>query len=279
MNATDALNRPANELGALLRQWRDRRGKSQFDLSLDTGISQRHISFIESGRSVPSRQALMEIAQGLEVPLRERNFLLLAAGYAPVYPDAAWDAPEMRQVTQALDRMLRQHEPYPAMVMDRHWNVLQTNQAAPEFFGLFVDLSKRAAPRNLLDLIFDPAGLRPFIVNWEDLSKALLERVRREAVGRVIDGEMKALLAKLAAYSDVQPTGPEMAGAAAPAMPIIPVRFVWQGACLSYFSMVATVGTPQTIAAQELRLECMFPADDATEAAHRKLPRKAVLTH
>ena len=114
---------PAGELGVLLRHWRDVRGRSQLDLSFDTGVSQRHISFIESGRSVPGRQVLMDIAQALDVPLRDRNMLLLAAGYAPLYSEGAWDALEMQSVTNALGRMLRQHEPFPALVMDRYWNV------------------------------------------------------------------------------------------------------------------------------------------------------------
>ena len=119
------------ELGHLLKQWRGVRGRSQLDISVDTGISQRQISFIESGRSVPSRSTLLGIAQALEVPLRERNALLLAAGYAPQYSDAAWNSSEMQSVNKALERMIAQHEPYPAMVMDRYWNVLLTNAAAP----------------------------------------------------------------------------------------------------------------------------------------------------
>src|SRR5262249_37343484 len=113
---------PATELGDLLRYWRDQRGKSQFDLSLDTGGSQRHISFIENGRSVPSRQVLTEIAQALDIPLRDRNILFLAAGYAPMYSEGAWNASEMKSITTVLERMLRQHEPFPAVVIDRYWN-------------------------------------------------------------------------------------------------------------------------------------------------------------
>src|SRR6185437_805815 len=123
-----------SELGDLLKQWRGLRGRSQLDISVDTGISQRQISFIESGRSVPSRPTLLGLAQALEIPLRERNALLLAAGYAPMYSEAAWDSDEMRSITKALERVLAQHEPYPAMVMDRYWNVLLTNNVAPRFF-------------------------------------------------------------------------------------------------------------------------------------------------
>src|SRR5882757_10318964 len=120
-----------NELGDLLKQWRGVRARSQLDISVDTGISQRQISFIESGRSVPGRATLMGIAQALEIPLRERNALLLAAGYAPLYSDAAWNSDEMKRVTKALEQMIVRHEPYPAIIMDRYWNVLLANDAAP----------------------------------------------------------------------------------------------------------------------------------------------------
>src|ERR1700742_160077 len=154
------------QAGALLRHWRERRGKSQLELSLDAGVSQRHLSFIEVGRSSPSRQMLIDIATALDMPLRDRNTLLLAGGYAPIYPDGAWDGPEMRSITNALQRMLRQHEPFPALVMDRYWTVLMTNQAAPRFFSRFCDLAARETPRNMLTLMFDPTGMRPFIADF-----------------------------------------------------------------------------------------------------------------
>jgi transcriptional regulator with XRE-family HTH domain len=260
---------PVDELGVLLRHWRDVRSKSQLDLSLDTGVSQRHISFIESGRSLPGRQTLMDIAQALDVPLRDRNTLLLAAGYAPIYADGAWDAKEMQSVTGALARMLRQHEPFPAVVMDRHWNVLMTNAAAPRFFNCFVDMAARKAPRNMLHLMFDPAGMRPFIANWEDVAKGLFERVYRESVGRVIDDGTRELLAALLAYPDVSVDW--KAPRTHSTMPVIPFSFIGDGRLLHYFSMVTTVGTPQAVAAQELRIESMFPADEATEACHLQL--------
>ena len=186
-NANRAAKPPPNDLGLLLRHWRDLRGVSQLDLSFNAGVSQRHISFIESGRSVPSRQMLLDIAQTLDVPLRDRNALLLAAGYAPIYADTAWNALEMQSVTKALERMLRQHEPFPALVMDRYWNVLMTNDAAPRFFDCFIDLAARKGPRNMLHLVFDPNGLRPFIADWQSVSESLIQRVYRESVGRVID--------------------------------------------------------------------------------------------
>jgi transcriptional regulator with XRE-family HTH domain len=268
-SSTPGTRPPANELGVLLRHWRDLRGRSQFDLSLDTGVSQRHISFIESGRSVPGRQTLLDIAQALDIPLRERNTLLLASGYAPIYSEGAWNGPEMQSVTDALERMLRQHEPFPAVVMDRYWNVLMTNEAAPRFFDCFIDLAARKSPRNMLHLMFDPDGMRPFIANWEDAAKGLFQRVYRESVGRVIDEKTRELLAALLAYPDVKTDRKNPIELSA--MPVIPIGFIRDGQVLNYFSMVTTVGTPQTIAAQELRIESMFPADEATEARHLEM--------
>ena len=300
--STQSDSKPGSELGALLRHWRDARRRSQFDLSIDTGVSQRHISFIESGRSTPGRQTLMDIAQALDIPLRDRNTLLLAAGFAPLYSEGGWNTQEMQGINRALERMLRQHDPFPAVVMDRYWNIFMANDAAPRFFNSFNPEATHKAPRNMLHLMFDPARIRPYIANWESVAKSLFERVYRESVGRMIDEKTKALLAELLAYPDVQagwkapeatgrpsterasggrlPAGRTAAGwspsdAAASRLPIIPIGFVKDGQVLNYFSLVATVGTPQTVAAQELRLECMFPADEATEARHLEIMSKA----
>jgi transcriptional regulator with XRE-family HTH domain len=257
--------------GGLLRHWRDVRGKTQLDLSFDAGVSQKHISFVESGRSTPSRQMLLDLAQALDVPLRDRNTLLMAAGYAPVYAGDNLDDPGMAPVARALRRMLRQQEPFPALVMDRRWNVLLTNDAAPRFFGCFIDMAAQLArwgarPRNLLHLVFDPAGLRPHLANWDEAAPSLIARVHREALGQVIDAGTRALLADLMRYPGVDPAwrAPLPGGD----LPLIPLAFTKDGVTLRYFSMVTTVGTPQTVAAQELRLECLFPADEATEEAH-----------
>ena len=254
----------ASEVGTLLRQWRDRRGRSQLDLSVDIGVSQRHLSFIESGRSVPSRQMLLYVARQLDVPFRDQNALLLAAGYAPVYSDGELDAPEMRSVTKALERMLRQQEPFPALVMDRYWDVLMANASVTRFFSRFIDLDQRKTPRNLLHLMFDPDGMRPFLANWDDVARSLVERMFRESVGRAADDKTRRLLETVMAYPGVRPDWRAPVAASTPAVPLV---FVRDETRLSLFSMVTTVGTPQTIVAQELRIECMFPADDATEAA------------
>jgi transcriptional regulator with XRE-family HTH domain len=271
LNKTDPRD-SGGELGHMLRHWRNLRGKSQLELSLDTGVSQRHLSFIESGRSVPGRQTLVNIAQSLDVPLRDRNRLLLAAGFAPIYSEDAWNAREMQGITRALARVLRQHEPYPAVVMDRYWNVFMANESAPRFFNSFIDFGARPKPRNILHLMFDPAGMRPFIVNWQSASRGLIERIHREAVGHFMDEKTRDLLTALLAYPDVDrdvevtdDIGQE------PALPVIPLNFAKDGRVLNYFSMVSTVGTPQTIAAQELRVECMFPMDEMTEVYHHEL--------
>ena len=243
--------------GGLLRYWRQQRGRSQLDLSLDGCVSQRHISFVESGRSLPSRELVLNLSQVLNIPLREQNVLLLASGYAPVYVESAWDAPEMTAVKRAINRVLTQNEPHPAIVLDRYWNVLRTNEAAPRFFGSFVDLSARKSPRNLLDLMFDPDGMRPFIEDWEQVASALLQRVRREAVGHLMDQKTNELLDDLKRYPGVKDLSKPRKGLA----PVLPITFVQDGRRFSYFSMISTIGLPQDITAQEFRIECMFPAE------------------
>jgi transcriptional regulator with XRE-family HTH domain len=258
MNAsTQMMQQPEQELGDFLRYWRRQRGKSQLDLSLDTGVSQRHISFVESGRSVPSRELLLSLAKTLDVPLREQNVLLLASGYAPVHLQSSWDAPEMAVVTRVIDRMLKQHEPHPALVMDRYWNVLKTNDATPRLFGSFIDLSRWPKPRNLLDLMFSPEGMRPFVEDWDEVAAGLLQRVYREAVGHVTDKRTTELLNQLKKYPGVKDLSIPRKGQA----PIVPITFVRDGERVSYFSMISTVGLPQDITAQEFRIECMFPVE------------------
>ena len=249
--------RVAPSLGELLRYWRHERSKSQLDLSIDTGISQRHLSFVESGRSAPSRDLLFVVCESLSIPLRERNTLLLASGYAPQYSEPTMDHEQMAVVTMAIDRMLQQHEPHPALVLDRYWNVVRTNEAAPRFFGLFINLEDRPKPRNLLDLMFDPEGLRPFVEEWEKVAAGLLQRVLREAVGHALNEELQEVLKRLREYPGVA----ELKTSSAPVCPVLPVTFRRGNKRFSYFSLITTVGTPQCITAQELRVECMFPID------------------
>jgi len=246
-----------HELGDLLRYWRRQRGKSQLDLSLDTGVSQRHLSFVESGRSVPSRDLLSVVSEKLDIPLRERNVLLLASGYAPLYDEWNWEAPEMVLLTKAIDRVLLQQEPHPALVLDRYWNVIKTNQAAQRFFGSFVDLEARKRPRNLLDLMFDPAGMRPFVEEWGAVAGGLLQRVYRESVGHVLDQKTAELLKSLERYPGVK----DLNAIPKTQSPVLPITFTKDNERFSYFSLITTVGTPQFVTAQELRIECMFPVN------------------
>lgn len=163
----------------------------------------------------------------------------------------------MAIVMRAIDRMLEQHEPHPALVLDRWWNVIRTNDAAPRFFGSFIDLEKRPKPRNLLDLMFDPIGMRPFVEEWETVAAGLLHRVRREAVGQVLDAKLQELLKRLREYLGARGLKPPPG----PRSPVLPIVFRRGEQRLSYFSLIATVGTPQCITAQELRVDCMFPTD------------------
>jgi transcriptional regulator with XRE-family HTH domain len=274
--ATPNLKLVREGAGEMLRYWREIRRLSQLVLSVDSGVSQRHISFIESGRSVPSRQILMDLAETLEIPLRDRNVLLLAAGYAPLYSEGAADAVEMQGIMKALKRILWQNEPYPALVMDRYWNILMTNDALPRLFNRFTNMSTRTDAQNILHMIFDPAGLRPHIAHWDNLAMSLIQRVHRESVGRHVDEKTHKLLNDLLAYPDVPAEwrSPK-ALSSATTSPVVPLGLVREGKILSYFSMVSTVGTPQTAAAQELRLECMLPVDEETERLHEALLRQA----
>jgi hypothetical protein len=195
------------------------------------------------------------VSDVLNIPLRERNVLLLASGYAPLYGEQSMGAEQMTIVNRAIDRMLEQHEPHPALVLDRRWNVIRTNRAAPRFFGSFIDLEARPKPRNLLDLMFDPAGMRPFVEEWEKVAAGLLQRVRREAVGQVVDEPLARLLERLRKYPGVV----ALKAPLAPQSPVLSITFRRGDERFSYFSLITTVGTPQCITAQELRVECMFP--------------------
>ncbi len=259
----DRVGRPP--LGDLLRYWRGMRGMSQLDLALDSGVSQKHISFLETGRSTPSRQMVLDLAHALGIPLRERNAIILAAGYAPVYVQ---DPPDKlpAEVDKAVQRMLRQHEPFPALVMDRYWSVVATNEAAPLFFGRFTDLNNRPRPRNLLHLIFDPAGLRPFIENFEDTAPALITRIYRECVGGVLDDGTRQLLAELSAYPDFPRRAAGVPRTGDLNLPVLPIKFLAKGKSLPMFSLVTTVGSPQTVAVEELRVETLFPTDEEAES-------------
>ena len=259
------------QLGLLLKHWRRLRAKSQLALALDAGVSARHLSFVESGRSSPSREFLLILADALDVPMRERNLLLAAGGFAPMYPETALTAAELTQLRAALTRLLEHQEPYPAVVLDRQWNVVQTNRAAPRLFGHFIDLESLPQPRNLLHTMFNPAGLRPWVANWDVVAHGLVQRVFREAVGGIPDDRTMALLQDLEAY----PSPPAASLTANRALPVHPVVFKKGNLELSFFSMIFSVGVPLDITAQELRIEAFFPTNDVTEAFAQENLRSA----
>lgn len=257
-------------IGPLLRYWRTARSLSQLALAHEAEVSPRHLSFLETGRARPSRDMVVLLSNVLDVPLRERNAMLLAAGFAPVYRESRLDAPELGAVQTALQAILRQQEPFPAVVMNRHWDLLQGNQAAERFFGLLLDGHTVPEPMNVVRLMFDPQGLRPYVSNWEAVAETLLQRIHREAVGGVPDAATDRLLDEVLAYPDV-PRQLRRLNLAAPSVPVIPICFRKGKLAFDYFSAVTTLGTPQDVTLQELRIEAFFPADAATEARARAL--------
>lgn len=260
-----------SDVGVLLQQWRKARRLSQLALAADAAVSVRHLCFIETGRSRPSRTMVLKLAEVLDVPLRDRNTLLLAAGFAPVYQESALDAPSLAAVGEAIAAILAQQEPFPAVVMNRDWDIQHSNGAAAFFFG-FLHGSRTAAipgPPNVLRMMFHPDGLRPYVVNWPEVAEALVRRVRREAIGGLTDGRAQRILAEVLAYPDV-PAILATLDVATPTSPIVPVHFARDSQRFDFFSTVTTLGTAQDITLQELRIECFFPANEPTRAAvHR----------
>ena len=260
----------ARAIGPLLQYWRKTRSLSQLALAHEADVSPRHICFLETGRAKPSREMVMLLSNVLDVPLRERNAMLLAAGFAPMYAESQLDAPQLRAVQTALLAILRQQEPFPAVVMNRHWDLVQVNEAARRFFGLLLGERATAGPANVVRLMFDPNGLRPCVSNWEVVAETLLQRVHREAVGGVPDATTDELLADVLAYPGV-PKHLRRLNLAAPSVPVIPICFCKGEHVFNYFSAVTTLGTPQDVTLQEMRIEAFFPADAATERGARAL--------
>jgi transcriptional regulator with XRE-family HTH domain len=249
-------------VGEHVRQWRERRRLSQLDLALRAEVSTRHLSFVETGRAAPSREMVIRLAEHLEVPLRERNELLISAGYAPLYAETPLEAPTMAAVRDALRQVLTGHEPFPALVVDRHWNMLEANRAVGLLTsGIAPELLE--APVNVLRASLHPRGLAPRIANLGEWRGHLLERLRRQ-VALTADRELSELYAELRAY----PGEPPAAVLPEPAV-VAPLRLRQDGGELALFSIVATIGTPLDITVSELVIESFFPADAATAAALR----------
>ena len=252
--------------GPRLKWWREQRGLSQLALAGTADTSQRHLSFLELGRAEPSREMVLRLAAVLDVPLRQQNALMLAAGFAPVWRESDLSDPELAQVSGALDYMLAQQEPYPAFVVDRRWNLKRANAGAGHLVAFLLGAAPTGAV-NLADALVAPDVLRPFIENWEEVAVHFLRSVQADAVA---DGteETAELLRRLTAYPGVPPLS-----RVAPLethTPVLHIHFCKGGAGLRVFSTIATLGTPQDVTLQEIRVECFFPSDAASTALFRQ---------
>jgi transcriptional regulator with XRE-family HTH domain len=259
-------------VGTLIRDWRQLRRLSQLDLALEAEISQKHLSFLESGRSQPSRDMVLLLCEHLGVPLRERNALLLAAGYAPVYLERALEDPGLQAAKTAIDLVLKGHEPYPALAVDRHWTLLAANAAIAPLLGLIADADLLRPPVNVLRLSLHPAGLAPLIVNLGEWRMHLLARLRQQ-IRATADPVLADLLAELLTYpAPAQPArkGHAQEVEAEPAI-VVPLRLQLGETVLSLISTTTVFGTPVDITLSELALETFFPADAATGEALRAL--------
>jgi transcriptional regulator with XRE-family HTH domain len=258
------MSRPPT-VGLLLRDWRQRRRLSQLDLSNEAAVSARHLSFVETGRSRPSRELVLHLAEHLEVPLRDRNDLLLAAGYSPNFLETPLDASEMQPVRDALDKILAGHEPFPAVVVDRLWNLVAMNGPAGTVLADGVDPALLAPPANALRISLHPDGMAPRIVNLDHWSAHVLERLQRQAATSG-DPALQALHDELAALPGIE-LAPSRPSSTADRLFTPLVLRMPEGPPLRFFSTVATFGTALDITVAELSIESFFPADDATASA------------
>lgn len=247
--------------GSQLREWRQRRRMSQLDFALDAEISQKHLSFIETGRSVPSRDMVVRLAEVLEVPLRDRNAMLAAAGYAPLYAARDLDDQSLAPARAAIDLLLRGHEPFPALAIDRHWTMLSANGPARALLAFVAEPSLVSPPVNVLRLSLHPRGLAPAIANLGGWRHHLLERLRRQ-IRATADPALGALLAELAAYPGGEsPTGTPFGEV------FVPLRLHLPQGRLSLFTATTVFGTPVDVTLAEIAIESFYPADEPTRDA------------
>jgi transcriptional regulator with XRE-family HTH domain len=253
-------------VGDLLREWRQRRRMSQLDFASDAEISTRHLSFLETGRSQPSRDMILKLAERLDVPLRERNLLLTAAGYAPLFPQRKLDDPKLQSAREAVELVLKGHEPMPAIAIDRHWTMVAANGAVqPLLAGIAPALLN--PPVNVLRLSLHPDGLAPRIENLSEWREHLFERLRRQ-IDLTADPVLIELLDELRGYPNLAAGRPgrsvDYAGV------VVPLRLRTEHGMLSFFSTTTVFGTPIDVTLSELAIESFFPADAETSAALRR---------
>ncbi|MFI0846946.1 helix-turn-helix domain-containing protein [Mesorhizobium sp. IMUNJ 23232] len=255
--------------GPLIREWRARRRMSQLDLAMEAEISQRHLSFVESGRAKPSREMVLHLAERLALPLRETNRLLLAAGYAPGFVENGLDEPAMAPALAAVETVLRAHEPNPAVAVDRHWNLVRANAALAPFLAGVADPALLAPPMNVLRLSLHPQGVAPLIVNFAEWRDHIVERLRRLNQA-VADPVIMELERELRGYPVPKRLGPP--ASARDYSPIaVPLRVRMNDITLSFISTITVFGTPLDVTLSELAIESFFPADEATAEAMRAM--------
>jgi transcriptional regulator with XRE-family HTH domain len=263
------LNR--TPVGGLLREWRQRRRLSQLELACDAGISTRHLSFVETGRALPSRDMLLHLSEQLDVPVRERNVLLVAAGYAPIFPERPLADPALAAARAAIDLVLERQKPYPAFALDRHWRIVASNAALPELYdGVAPDLLQ--PPVNAMRLSLHPRGLAPRIANLAEWRAHLLFRLRRE-VELTADPKLIDLLNEVNDYPMRSGTSAQVKGIEHDIA--VPFRIRTAAGLLSFFSMTTVFGTPVDVMLSELALELFFPADDETAASVERMAAAA----
>jgi len=255
----------ASDFTRNLRRWRKQRKMSQLDLALAANVSQRHVSWLETGRSRPSREMVLRLSEAMEVPLRDRNQILHTAGFAPVYSERKLDEPTMLPILNVLKDMLEHHEPYPAFVLDRHWNIKMKNQAAGAMIRLVGDPStlwqqvSDDGQHNIALLTIHPDGLRQYISNWEEVAGPFVRRLKREAMESGDAKMMERCNALIAYAGDLSEEQMNQ-----PLLPILPLEFKLGELTLSLFSVISTFGTPQDITTDELRIETFYPTNDAS---------------
>lgn len=278
---TTSMTKPLNvearsPFSAMMIKWRKLKKLSQLDLSLESGVSQRHISFMESGRSKPSREMVLALAKVLDIPLRDRNQLLSGAGFAPIFKERDLGSDEMHAVNHALEMTLAHHEPYPAIVADRNWNLVMANDAAQRFIGLMGDTEEvwqRVDPsgnKNVYRLTFHPQGMQPLISNWNEMSTLLLLRLEREVSADPNNEFLSDLLEEMVEMSGLDEVR-DMTEMFMPLAPILPMEMTTAGITLNVFSMISSFGTALDVTAEELKVETFFPADELTKSFFKRL--------
>ena len=262
--------------GNLLKHWRKQRNFSQLDLALASDVSQRHISFLESGRANPSQEMILQLATVLDIPLREQNIMLTTAGFPPIYSESDLSSPEFEPIRKALDFIMLSQTHSPVLVMDRYWNLIQSNSVSQQLINWLIDsqdlqnLFYIDGKINLMRLMLHPQGLKPFVVNWEEIGGNLIKRVYREALADGNNEQPKQLYQELLTYPDI-PQLWKLSNSHTWQLPLLTLNLAKDGLKFNFFSAIATLGTPHDIMLQELRIETLFPADEVTQKNLTKL--------